>query len=391
MKKIGLVMCFKHRNYGSMLQSFALQHYFIDNKIEFECVNYKFPSFSFKTLIDKISLLFIKSARIMKIRSLKRNLVSKFLVPSDLKKLFKKRCLAFDSFSKKHFISSIVLTDRNSLIRKSKEYSAVILGSDQVLHPINLGTHFYDLSWVDDSIPKFGFSSSFGVSKIPFIQRKKTVAYLNRFKDISTREKTGSIIIESLIHKKCQNTIDPTLLYTAEQWTNMLNLKAKDNEYGQYIFCYFLGKSEKERSFARELKKNTGLKIVSLVHLDEYIPSDNSFGDERPFDIGPAEFVNLIKNASYVCTDSFHGTVFSLLYKKKVAVFDRYSNKSSVSANSRIHDLLYLLDIDKIFLREKNSIFDFKKVNLDFITIEKKLTEQRTKAEDFLQNIIKDL
>lgn len=62
--------------------------------------------------------------------------------------------------------------------------------------------------------------------------------------------------------------------------------------------------------------------------MDSYNKADRGFGDYTPFDIGPAEFVNLIRNAKYVFTDSFHGSVFSMLYKKQFSIFNRYSNDS---------------------------------------------------------------
>ena len=286
MKKIGLVMCFKHRNYGSMLQSFAMQQYFVKNRIPFECVNYTFTN-SFLGAIKKLPLLFIKSARKMKIRIFKRNMIVKFRVSKEMKENFKIRNSFFEKFSKTNFIASELIFNWKELALKSKDYSSVILGSDQVWHPINLGSHFYDLSWVDNSVPKYAFSSSFGVSQIPWIQKNATRNFLKSFKAISVREKTGQKIVKALIGKDCLNTLDPTLLYGADEWTRMLDLDERKVPYEKYIFCYFLGNSSEHRQFANELKEKTGLKIVTLIHLDEYIPTDNTFGDFRPFDSVP--------------------------------------------------------------------------------------------------------
>lgn len=64
------------------------------------------------------------------------------------------------------------------------------------------------------------------------------------------------------------------------------------------------------------MQKRTGLKIVALQHLDEYIPSDEGFANETPYDVGPAEFLNYVRNSEYIFTDSFHCSVFSILYKR---------------------------------------------------------------------------
>ena len=58
------------------------------------------------------------------------------------------------------------------------------------------------------------------------------------------------------------------------------------------------------------MKEETGCKIIALTHLDEFVKSDEGYADETPYDIGPADFLNLIRNAEYVCTDSFHCSVF---------------------------------------------------------------------------------
>ena len=379
-------MCFKHKNYGSMLQSFAMQQYFVKNEIPFECINYAFTN-SFWCAVKKLHLLFITSARKMKMRIFKRNMIIKFRASKEMKENFKIRNSFFEKFSKTNFITSELIFNWKELVQKSKDYSSVILGSDQVWHPINLGSHFYDLSWVENFVPKYAFSSSFGVSQIPWIQKNATRNFLNSFKSISVREKTGQKIVKELTGNDCLNTLDPTLLYDADEWSKMLGLDEKKVPYDNYIFCYFLGASSEHRKFANELKEKTSLKIVSLIHLDEYIPTDNTFGDFRPFDIGPAEFVNLIRNASYVCTDSFHGTVFSLLFQKKLASFNRYKAKSSASANSRISDLFCMLGIERIVWTDASEFAESYPYALE--SFKDNLAIERKKSFDYMLKISK--
>lgn len=94
-----------------------------------------------------------------------------------------------------------------------------------------------------------------------------------------------------------------------------------------------MGNNPNQRDIVKELKDMTGMKIVALQHLDEYIPSDEGFADEAPYDVGPAEFLNYIRNAEYICTDSFHCSVFSILYKKKflhLVVLARLQSKTQI-------------------------------------------------------------
>ena len=138
---------------------------------------------------------------------------------------------------------------------------------------------------------------------------------------------------------------DPTLLLTKEEWQK---IAVKD----KYILCYFLGKSIEHRKFAEKLKQKTGYKIVSLNHADEYVKYSDIFADETPYDIGPRQWINLIENAEYVCTDSFHGTIFSLINNKNFFTFERYNSKNSkISTNSRIYSLLETVQLKERLIK----------------------------------------
>lgn len=84
----------------------------------------------------------------------------------------------------------------------------------------------------------------------------------------------------------------------------------------------------------------TGCKIVSLNNCEERDKYGDKFADYAPYDINPFDWINLINNAEYICTDSFHGTVFSILNNKNFFTFNRYDSKNKMSTNSRISTLL---------------------------------------------------
>ena len=108
----------------------------------------------------------------------------------------------------------------------------------------------------------------------------------------------------------------------------------------KYIFCYFMGDNPDQRDFVKRLAKKTGFKIVALLHLDQFIASDETYADYTPYDVTPADFVSLVKYADYVCTDSFHGTVFSIIYSRNFFTFMRFKKTASLSTNTRIESLL---------------------------------------------------
>lgn len=381
MKKVGLVMCYKTKNYGSMLQSFALQRFFIRKEIPFECVNYNHKKDFFDSL-RKFPLLLIKSARTMKFRVMKNALMTKYFVSNDLKLKKNMRTQKFIEFCTKRFFVTDEINSRAGLIQRSKNYKCVVVGSDQVWHPINYGTHFYDLTWVDPSVPKYAYASSFGVSKVPLLIRRGVKKALKSFEKITCREKTGAKIVTELTGKSADSLLDPTLLWSSNDWDEMLALEKLRTKKEPYIFCYFLGNSPECYDFAQSLKQRTGYKIISPVLLDGYYSEALKFGDEHPFDVGPADFVWFVKNADYVLTDSFHGTVFSLLYKKKVRIFERYKDPK-ISANSRIMDLLKLLGISDY----KLSIDELMKNDPIGLNVNQYLEKERQKAFDYLSEI----
>ena len=169
-----------------------------------------------------------------------------------------------------------------------------------------------------------------------------------------------------------------------EVWDANIPVERKIKE--DYIFCYFLGNNPEQRKEAIKLSNETGLKIVTLRHMDEFIKSDEEFGDYAPYDIGPAEFVNLIRHASFVCTDSFHGSVFSIINHKQFISFNRYGNNSKNSRNSRLDSLFNQIGIDRRF---KGNIVQDMFQNIEYDKVELKLQELRFYAENYLINALR--
>ena len=94
--------------------------------------------------------------------------------------------------------------------------------------------------------------------------------------------------------------------------------------------------------------------MVALLHLDQYIAADEEYVDYAPYDVTPADFVSLVKYADYVCTDSFHGTVFSINYSKTFFTFMRFNEKASLSTNTRITSLLSTIGLEDRLIGDAN-------------------------------------
>ena len=131
-------------------------------------------------------------------------------------------------------------------------------------------------------------------------------------------------------------------------------------------------------------------KKIARTHLDEFVKSDEGYADETPYDIDPADFLNLIRNAEYVCTDSFHCSVFSILYKRQFFTFRRYNRNTKQSTNSRLDTLFHMAGITGRLLMGEENIADCLKIETDFESVHKKLEGIRQKSYEYLLTALKD-
>ena len=385
MKKVGIVSCYFKNNYGSMLQAYATKKILDNNNIPNETINidnntdfkkgkrkyYASQLFNFKFIKSKFGMIKLK---------LDKKIVK------DLGKNISIRDSKYKEF-RKEFNLSISCPDYKSLSEMADaKYSDVIVGSDQLWLPVNVVSDYYTLNWVSDNINKISYATSFGISKIPDKYTDEYKKFLSRINYLSVREESGKKICDEYgISSKV--VCDPTILLTKEEWEQEAVQERIIPD--KYILCYFLGSNIEHRKFAEKLKEKTGYKIVSLNHADEYVKYSDTFADITPYDIGPREWINLIKNAEYVCTDSFHGTVFSLLFNKTFFDFRRYSESNKMSTNSRIDSLLDLAGVDKNRILTGNEDVDTViKYKINYSKVNKNIDKIRQESKEWLLNSI---
>ena len=388
--KVGIASCYYHHNYGSMLQAYATQR--IIEKLGCDSITIACNSPIAYMTQNKITYYFHKVTNPdivkTKIRQFKSKKIIK-LYPS-VRKGRIERDEYFDNFYKKYIKLSQNNITRYDLTSVTSACDAVVVGSDMLWHPINVEHDYYTLMFVPDTVKKIAYATSFGTTKIPGYQVEIYKQFLNRFSSISVREKSGVDLIKSLgIDKMVSVVLDPTLLFTGDEWLEIQ--KVEPIYYEKYIFCYFLGVNQEHRNFANRLKEITGFQIVALQHLDEFVVNDLNFGDIKPYNVGPGEFVNLIRNAEYICTDSFHGTCFSILNHKKFYTFNRFNNKNTQSTNTRIDSLLEITGLENRRITSEDDAQ--KKINdinsdIDYDIVDEKLIIFREQSIDYLKEAI---
>lgn len=345
--KFGTLTWYRGNNYGSVLQAYALPKVIESLGHECEVLAYS-PT---KSDMWKMK---IRNRLIFETLSFKLN---QFLL-----KFSKNSCgdfvnsiKVFDEFRKTRMKISEPCSTAEDMKKMTEKFHAFICGSDQIWNP-----YFFDpvyfLQFVKESSRKISYAPSLGVSKIPKHNRKRMELALKDFEKISVRESKGAELLSEL-GKQAKVVADPTLLLSSEEWSSLADTSEKTYDK-PYILCYFLRGNEEFRSYAKKLSEKYGyqLKIVPMVKED--FNRENIITEAT----GPIEWLSLIKNAKAVITDSFHCTVFSILFERDFMTFKAFKKNHARNQNSRIENLLGLTELtDRIATADTEDICPIEK------------------------------
>ena len=377
---IGVCIKYFHENYGGMLQAYATVSMLEARGLDYELIQYekkRTPIGVIKSLPRLLNgvLLNDKYEAFLKKKGMKQH--------PEFAKNDAIRMKAFHKFKEVHFTKlSPVFKGYDALCNGARRYSAVITGSDQLWSPAGLPTNYYNLQFVPDDIRKISYASSFGVKNIPWYQKKRTAAFLNRIDFISMRENRGSDIVKELTGKDVPTILDPVFMFDKEGWEKLIPVKREITE--PYIFAYFLGETAEHRKAVENAARKLGCKIVALRHLDQYVPNDENFGDIALYDVAPDRFLNLLRGASYICTDSFHGSCFSIIHRIPFVIFNRYAEESKHSKNSRIDTLCGNLGLQDRRYNEKTMLDKQLMTSIDWDVVKDKLMNLKCDTDIYL-------
>jgi hypothetical protein len=339
---IGLVTPTKVLNYGTKLQAYAMQELIGSLGFPVEVLNYEFQ-YDLRPHVVAKKLFSISKTKERIAQRLTRLRYKR--IPGLQKRIHARATLIsqFDQLLRR----SPEIRGFETLKQHARKYSAVVCGSDQIWLPVNMHAEYFTLEFAPEKVRRVAYAPSFGISEVPPGIANRYTRFLSRMHHISVREEAGRKIIQSLMGKDVPVVLDPTLTIDSQRWVSLAATSTVKRPDG-YIFCYFLGSNPEHRETAARLGRELGLKVVGLPHLEEFIPADDTYADQALYEVGPVDFIHLIQNASLVCTDSFHGTAFSVIFRKRFITFERYRPDSQKSTNSRIYSLL-----DKLELRHR--------------------------------------
>lgn len=364
--RIGILTYQYAINYGAVLQAYALKTYLEKSGHDVEILNYD------------TSYLYLKN------RSMKSKLISSSwnVIKNILGGQIKKK--KFDEFREECLkLNSPVMQSQEELkvyIQK-KQFDAFIVGSDQVWNPeINGRDNAYYLNFVKDGL-KIAYAASFGVSSLDRKDLEVIVKNLKTFSAISVREKTGKQLL-NLLQREIQVVLDPVFLLDVNLWNEFAGKRIVSDKY---ILCYVLpGNHEIEikiEKMAKEYSEKTGYEVL-FVGRKEYKQFIND-GKDMVF-ASPKEFVNLVRNAEVIITNSFHGTAFSIIFSKQFYSLVNSKIISNKQLGSRIVDLLTEIGLEENLVEPSDYVV-FNK-NIDYKPVMLKLEQLKVVSCEFLNS-----
>jgi hypothetical protein len=283
----------------------------------------------------------------------------------------------FEKFYKEYIPHSEV-TYNPKTIRNITGYSKYIIGSDQTWSP-NLYTpvSINFLDFAKNNSLKNAYAPSLGTTSVPDWFQIIIKEKLSGFANLSCREKTNCKLIEKLTGHKVQHVLDPTLLITPEQWDEV---SQRVNMPHKYVLCYILGEKKWISSFAEMLGEKKNLPVYYIAIRPIYLQKANCLNG-----IGPAQLISLIKKASYVVTDSFHGSIFSINYNRNFYCFTKRENTNDKNDNDRILEVLKDFDLSNRFKEDCDMSLE---EDLAFEMVNTILQSKREESITYLKKIL---
>ena len=331
--RVGIITWYDWMNFGTVLQAAALNT--VINEMGYECETIQYiPDYSKKSLEDYM-LDCIKSIMRNGLRK-KKNIVQ----PENSSR---GKNLKFEVF-RNQYIKFGKPINKSNLRFTLKTYNAVLYGSDQIWMPWFFKPEMFG-KWVC-AHKRIAFAPSMGdiheLENVPEKIKRQILTYIKQYQYLSFREKRTGEYLKENYGIESVHVIDPVLLLTKEQWEERC-IKTVCN-LSHYVLIYLLDESDRimKTKYIMDIAKKMNRKVLFIVRF----PEDGEFDCERIFDIGPGEFIDLIKNADLIYTDSFHGIVFSTIFQKPFIPVERKIGEGRVGQNDRIYSYLEMMGLE---------------------------------------------
>lgn len=355
--RIGIVTHSLQWNYGGILQNFALQQVL-------------------KRLgHDPITIDFIAKYTVYRyLRSFCKTLIL-WVIPLKRRPFLSYKTLSYrnrivDAFCRKYLVLTkrVFHYDTNVVSRYGIE--SVIVGSDQVWraqycsYPGHLEDMF--LQFVQDpKIKKMAYAVSFGIDEWDYSieQTEHCRELIKQFGALSVREDSGIDLCRKYLHANAVKVLDPTMLLSREDYVKVcIDVPCNTS---RFVAAYILDMSLTKRRYIDNLAAKNGLSVIY-------------FSAQHNMTLSIEEWLAMFRDAEYVVTDSFHGTVFSIIFNKPFVVLGNTDR-----GLARFYSLLNMFDLqDRMCCLDKECKIDDK---IEWHKVNAKLKEWRIRSLNFLE------
>lgn len=373
-KKIAILTQPLHDNYGGLLQAYALSEKLREWGNDTTIINRRAGH---TNVLKKIVV------------NLKQKFIGKkFVLNLSEKEIISKHTL---DFRNKYFpnLTEEILGNKKMKELKARGFDTYIVGSDQCWRPQYspyITNYFLDFLENQKNIKRIAYAASFGTSEWEYTNKKteKCKQLAQQFDAVSVREDSGIDLCRQYLERDALHVLDPTMLWTRKFYEEMLKKENVDKSKGN-LKVYLLDKNDKKNELIKHIEEKLGLKSFEVMprkRLGKEKPSD-------PLDFqfpSPLEWLRGYQDAEFVIADSFHGTVFAILYN---IPFIAIGNEKRGMA--RFNSLLKMFDLEKRLLTDLSidNVDAVFKTNINWNRVNSILEEKRDLSINFLkQNLI---
>lgn len=358
-------------NYGSLLQTIATQH--IINKLGYDCQIIDYIPKCETTV--RVAFTHLKGKKEWNKNPVKKLLYLAMREPENIL-MYKK----FAAMRKKYLVLGFRCSSEYELknLYKKAKGNIFMTGSDQVWGPISTGTYdpAYFLTFAPEGARKISFASSFGKASFDKETLNKFRNYLIGYDAIAVRENTAVDIIHRM-GIDAEQVLDPTLLLSGDEWSEFISSANKPKEY---VLVYQIHNNPKLDKYAEQLAQYVNLPLLRVSPMLHQIKRSGKF-IYLP-DIGG--FLDLIKNATYMVTDSFHGTAFAINFN--VQFVEILPNTGTSGRNQSI---LELTGLEGRVIRDLNNLH-YIDTKIDFAPVNEVINQEKSKSISLLKRYLFD-
>ena len=353
--KIGILTFHCAHNYGAVLQCYALQRYLHSLGHDILIINYR-P----KYLLEPYSVVpNLKVTSFIRWTKILLNFILTFPI----------RIMRYRKFEE--FINKDIA---------SLNCDVYIMGSDQIWNPkITEGfdSVYFGGFEVGKDVKKIAYAASMGLQNLTKEQALYLAKSLSNFNAISVREYKTISLLQPLTNLTISQVVDPTFLLRGKDWDNLASKVPLCKE--KYVLTYQVAVNPNVNRIARLIAKQLNARLIRLVAW----PTRN-YSRELKQVVDPSEFLSYFRHAECVVTSSFHGTAFSILYRRPFYVVDLHSLRSG--SNERLKTLLSLFHLEEHYIpEERNAVFQ----KIDYTDIDTQLESVRGESQKFLLDNLK--